>query len=167
MARVQLRLEEFENRISRNPELGSQSAQARAIGVPITTHHRVLHGTREPSGAYVIGLLLLFASPALAAEIRDLFEVDLEVTPPVRKDKALSVEEVLALPASVDIKTAGLAIGIGRTKAHELARAGEFPCPVLPVGNQYKVPKAAILAVLRLQQPEEQTSAQPATSAVA
>ena len=56
--------------------------------------------------------------------------------------------ELLALPGSVDLATAGRALGIGRTKAFELARAGEFPCKVLPVGRKYRVPRTALLAAL-------------------
>ena len=43
----------------------------------------------------------------------------------------MSQAELLALPSAVDLTTAGRAFGIGRTKAFELARAGEFPVKVL------------------------------------
>ena len=43
--------------------------------------------------------------------------------------------ELLALPAAVPLwPTAARALGIGRTKAHQLARAGQFPVPVLRLG---------------------------------
>jgi hypothetical protein len=58
--------------------------------------------------------------------------------------------EVLAWPASVDLVTAGRAFGLGRTKAHELARAGQFPVRVLRIGFRYRVVTADILAALRL-----------------
>ena len=38
---------------------------------------------------------------------------------------ALSPEEVLALPAAVDLATAGRALGIGRSTAFDLARRGD------------------------------------------
>jgi hypothetical protein len=56
--------------------------------------------------------------------------------------------ELHELPVSVDLETAGRAFGIGRTKSHELARAGEFPCRVLRVGLKYRVPRNAILEAL-------------------
>jgi hypothetical protein len=67
-----------------------------------------------------------------------------------RRTRPLTTEEVLALPVSVDLVTAGRAYGIGRTKSHELARAGEFPCRVIRVGNAYRVPKSALLESLGL-----------------
>ena len=65
-------------------------------------------------------------------------------------DHGMSVEELQRLPVSVDLPTAGRAFGIGRTKAHELARRGEFSCRVLRVGAKYRVPRAAIFEALGL-----------------
>jgi hypothetical protein len=62
--------------------------------------------------------------------------------------RALTVAELLALPAAVDLPTAGRAWGLGRTKSHELARAGEFPCPVLRLGNAYRVTRSDLLTSL-------------------
>jgi hypothetical protein len=65
--------------------------------------------------------------------------------------RALTVEQVLALPAMVDLVTAGLALGgIGRTKAHELARSDQFPVEVLLIGNRYRVRRADLIKYLRL-----------------
>ncbi len=61
---------------------------------------------------------------------------------------ALAMRDLLALPAVVDVVTAGRALGIGRTTAYELARRGEFPCRVLRVGASYRVPTAELLKVL-------------------
>lgn len=60
----------------------------------------------------------------------------------------LTVEEVLNLPVSVDLVTAGRCFGIGRTKSHELARNGEFPCKVMRLGNKYRVTRADLLREL-------------------
>lgn len=57
-------------------------------------------------------------------------------------------EEVRAFPVTVDLPTAGRCFGVGRTVAYELARAGKFPCQVLPVGRRYKVTKTALLIAL-------------------
>jgi hypothetical protein len=61
---------------------------------------------------------------------------------------AMTEAELLALPSAVDLATAGRAFGIGRTKAYELVRLGEFPVAVLRVGRTFRVPKAAILEAL-------------------
>ena len=60
----------------------------------------------------------------------------------------MSMDELLALPVSVDIVTAGRAFGLGRTKAHELARAGDFPCRIRRLGNRYRVSRSAIFEAL-------------------
>jgi hypothetical protein len=60
----------------------------------------------------------------------------------------MSVEELLALPVSVDLATAGRAFGMGRTKAFELARTDGFPVRVIRVGAKFRVPRSAILNAL-------------------
>ncbi|MFD0279772.1 hypothetical protein ACFVHB_38590 [Kitasatospora sp. NPDC127111] len=57
-------------------------------------------------------------------------------------------EELLRLPVITDLVTAGKALGIGRTRAFELARRGEFPVPVLRVGSTWRVPTAQLLTLL-------------------
>ncbi len=66
--------------------------------------------------------------------------------------ESISREELLALPPSTNLVTAGRAIGIGRTKAHQLARAGAFPVRVLRVGATYRVVTADLLALLGLEE---------------
>jgi hypothetical protein len=60
----------------------------------------------------------------------------------------MELDELLALPVSMDLVTAGRALGIGRTKAHELVRAGAFPVRVLRIGHAYRVTRADLLHVL-------------------
>lgn len=62
----------------------------------------------------------------------------------------MSEEELFALPVSVPLVTAGRALGMGRTKSHDLARRGEFPCRVLRIGGTYAVPKVELLRLLGL-----------------
>jgi len=62
--------------------------------------------------------------------------------------RGMTEAEVLALPAAVDLATAGRALGIGRTKAFELAREGRFPVKVLQVGEKFRVPRTALLEAL-------------------
>ena len=60
----------------------------------------------------------------------------------------LTIAELQALPASVDLLTAARALCLGRTKAYDLARRGEFPCAVFRVGDTYRVPTVALLELL-------------------
>jgi hypothetical protein len=61
-----------------------------------------------------------------------------------------SEAQVRALGVTTDLVTAGAVLGIGRTTAHALARANEFPVPVLRVGRRYRVPTAPLLQLLAL-----------------
>ena len=70
-----------------------------------------------------------------------------------------TVEEVHGLGVRTDLETAGSILSVGRTKAYELARRGEFPTPVLKVGNKYVVPLAPIIAALALDAQDEDTEA--------
>ena len=67
--------------------------------------------------------------------------------------RTLTLAEVASLPAVTDLVTAGQALGLGRTKAYELARAGQFPCPVIRAGKTWLVPTAGLLALLGLPVP--------------
>ena len=67
--------------------------------------------------------------------------------------RSFTLAEVAALPAVTDLVTAGRALGLGRTRAYELARAGRFPCPVIRAGKTWLVPTAGLLAVLGLPVP--------------
>ena len=59
-----------------------------------------------------------------------------------------SVDEVRALGTTTDIVTAGAVLGVGRTTAYQLARAGRFPLPVLKVGGRYMVAVSHLLAAI-------------------
>jgi hypothetical protein len=73
----------------------------------------------------------------------------------------MTTDELMALPVSVDIETAGRAFGMGRTKAQELARSGQFPCRVLRVGPKYRVPRAALFEALGIELPHVAASPPP------
>jgi len=47
-------------------------------------------------------------------------------------------------------------LGIGRTKAYELARRGEFPCLVIRVGDLYRVSTSDLLRLLGISRAEIQ-----------
>lgn len=69
-------------------------------------------------------------------------------SPRSERVSSLSIQELLKLPATIDVVTAGRALGIGRSRSYELARLGEFPCRVLAVGRTYRVPTAGLLRLL-------------------
>jgi hypothetical protein len=50
--------------------------------------------------------------------------------------------------ATVDLMTAARALGLGRTKAYELARRDEFPCRVIRIGDTYRIPTPGLLELL-------------------
>lgn len=62
----------------------------------------------------------------------------------------MTTQDLRALPAVVSLLTAAKALDCGRSLAYDLARRGEFPCPVLRLGNRYRVPTAGLLAALGL-----------------
>jgi hypothetical protein len=66
----------------------------------------------------------------------------------VPRSRAWSTGEIRALGATTDLLTAASVLRIGRTKAYHLARAGEFPVPVLRTGRRYLVAVAHLLRVL-------------------
>lgn len=65
--------------------------------------------------------------------------------------------ELFALPVTVDIPTAGRAWGLYRSKAYDMARAGEFPCKVEPLGGRFVVLKSELLKSLGYKMPEPGT----------
>lgn len=60
----------------------------------------------------------------------------------------ITLDEIRSWPVTVDVPTAGRAIGISRSYSYALAERGEFPCRVLRVGSRYRVPTAGIVALL-------------------
>lgn len=71
------------------------------------------------------------------------------MTHPTDASGPLTVADVLALPPTVDVVTAGRAFGLGRTAAYRLAREGQFPCKVVRAGG-YRVVTADLRRVLAL-----------------
>jgi len=65
-----------------------------------------------------------------------------------RKYRRLSEQELIDLPPTVDIPTAGRAYGWGATKSRDLVRSGDFPVEVLTRGRSRIVTKPALLTAL-------------------
>jgi len=66
----------------------------------------------------------------------------------------MTPEELLDLPAVIDVATAAEVLGIGRSAAYELVRRGEWPTPTLRLGRLIKVPVAPLLELLGIRQSE-------------
>ncbi len=79
--------------------------------------------------------------------------------------RSWTVEEIRALGVRTDLETAASIWGIGRTKAFELARLGEFPSPVVRVGAKYVVPIAPLMRALGLL--DEEAAADSSTESTA
>jgi hypothetical protein len=54
----------------------------------------------------------------------------------------------LRTTTTVDLMTAAAALGLGRTKAYELARRDQFPCRVIRIGDTYRIPTPGLLELL-------------------
>ena len=67
-------------------------------------------------------------------------------TPPA--STVWTANAVRGLGLTTDVETAGAILGIGRTKAYELAKNGEFPVTVLRIGRRYVIPTPEILTLL-------------------
>jgi hypothetical protein len=74
-----------------------------------------------------------------------------ETGPDANAPVAWTGDAVRGLGLTTDIETAGAILGVGRTKAYELARTGQFPVKVLRIGKRYLVPVPAILRLLDLE----------------
>ncbi len=61
-----------------------------------------------------------------------------------------TADRIRALGAVTDLKTAASIFNLSRAVAYDLARRGQFPVPVIRAGSRYRVPVAAVLAVLHL-----------------
>jgi excisionase family DNA binding protein len=78
----------------------------------------------------------------------------------------MTLDELLALPVSVDLATAARALGIGRSTSYELIRRGEFPCRVLRLGNSYRIPRADLFLALGMDPAGIHTPATESNAAV-
>ncbi|QFG27604.1 helix-turn-helix domain-containing protein [Actinomadura sp. WMMB 499] len=60
-------------------------------------------------------------------------------------------EELAALPTTTTIETAARALGLGRTRAYQLARENRFPCKIIRIGTTYRVVTADLHRLLSKQ----------------
>lgn len=73
--------------------------------------------------------------------------------------ETLTTADLLKLPPTISVVTAGKAIGINRDTAYKLARSGTFPCKVIRPGTQYRVVTADLLRVLAINSDDENAAA--------
>ena len=78
--------------------------------------------------------------------------------------EAPTISQLRSGPPTVSLLTAAAAIGIGRTKAYELAKCDEFPVAVRRVGATYRVPVADLLRFLHAGETADPTAAHPRES---
>jgi len=64
-----------------------------------------------------------------------------------------TLSEIHKWPATVNVPRAGLAFGLSRSHAYELASRGEFPARVIKVGGRYRVVTASIIRALSEDEP--------------
>jgi len=64
------------------------------------------------------------------------------------EDRGLTGDELLALPAVIDLDTSNRALMIGRSTGYGLAKLGQYPVKVLRLGNAYRVVTADLLKLL-------------------
>lgn len=75
----------------------------------------------------------------------------------------LTTKELLELPPTIDLVTAGRAFGIGRTTAYALARSEAFPCKTVRAGKAIRAVTADLLRVLEIG-PTKDGGAEPCPS---
>ena len=68
----------------------------------------------------------------------------------------------LRATATVDLMTAARALGLGRTKAYELAKRDQFPCRVIRIGEVYRIPTPGLLELLGVTAEEPRSPAMAA-----
>lgn len=88
-----------------------------------------------------------------------------EETTPQPRSRGMQLAELLALPVAIDLDTANRALLLGRTKGFQLAKAGDYPVPVMRVGKTYRVSRAELLRILGIEPGNSETAA-GATAAV-
>lgn len=62
--------------------------------------------------------------------------------------RGMTRDQVKALPVMIDVVVAARSLGIGRSRAYEMARTGEFPLRVLKLGRRYRVVTADLHRLL-------------------
>ncbi|MEW9532815.1 helix-turn-helix domain-containing protein [Microbispora sp. NPDC049125] len=62
--------------------------------------------------------------------------------------KDIKLRDLQNLPPTLDLMTAARILGIGRTKAYELAKKDQFPVRTIRIGDLYRISSADLLRLL-------------------
>lgn len=62
--------------------------------------------------------------------------------------RTLTFAEAFNLPLSVDLKTAARAFAVCPATAYRLIHLDRFPCRVVRLGHQYRIPTASLMRAL-------------------
>jgi excisionase family DNA binding protein len=71
----------------------------------------------------------------------------------VKTEPPYTVEQVLALPVTVDLMTTARVLGMSRTTAYELVRTGRYPVRLYKVGTRYRCLRSTLLEYLGIPDP--------------
>lgn len=63
--------------------------------------------------------------------------------------RRLTEDELRHLPPVIDVPTAAAVLGISRSAAYQLIRAGQWPTPTLRLGRLIRIPTAPLLDLLK------------------
>lgn len=63
--------------------------------------------------------------------------------------RAMTHEELAALPVSFSLEVANRALSLGRSTGYALAKRGQYPIRVLRLGRQYRCTRYDLLRYLR------------------
>jgi len=65
--------------------------------------------------------------------------------------RGMTIERARSLPLVVDVPTAAAILGIGRSAAYELIRAGLWPTPTLRLGKLIRIPTTPLLDLIEVE----------------
>ena len=71
-----------------------------------------------------------------------------------RRNDGPTLSGLADLPPGLGLEAAARLLGIGRSNAYALARAEQFPVPLIRIGKLYRVPTSAVLRLLGVAVPE-------------
>jgi excisionase family DNA binding protein len=72
-----------------------------------------------------------------------------------------TLDDLTALPPTLDVETAARLLGIGRTTAYQLAARNALPIPVLRIGRTLRIPTTPLLTLLGITPPDTSTTTEP------
>ncbi|MFD8493879.1 hypothetical protein [Amycolatopsis sp. NPDC059657] len=94
------------------------------------------------------------AATSAGPEVPAITDLD-QLAAPARADSSpppWSCASLLALGVTTDLLTAARILCVGRTKAYQLAKSGDFPVPATRIGRRYVVAVAHIAELLGLEE---------------